>query len=257
MATNSRILVTVMGSVKTMPNTSSVPDADASRAEAEKRQESFWLGVSDRTRSMCLGSLVLVWGIFSQKKDEAILQVSSSSKVLLLAVALFSVVVVGIDLVEYLASFQKWRALSGQFTILPKLKYDGIQNVSRVLKVALGLLTLILLCIVIGHILFLKVAYGQNPTALLGHWCGGEAPRGEYICVLIEAPKGPLSVKLTYQGRQGWIECSRLSFKGNALEALCGQAKLLVKAQSDDSSRVEATLTIHTWESKRTLKRFG
>jgi len=46
---------------------------------------------------LCLGTLVVIWGIFSQKKSDGGLSISPHSKLALLTIALFAVIVLALQ----------------------------------------------------------------------------------------------------------------------------------------------------------------
>jgi len=81
-------------------------NASKIRLDSVRKCDVYWKGISDRIRTLCLGALVLVWGVFSQKREETGLLVTVPEKELLLAAAALAVIVIAFDFAEYLFGVQ-------------------------------------------------------------------------------------------------------------------------------------------------------
>jgi hypothetical protein len=128
-------------------------NADAYLEKSRIQKEKYWKGVSDRTRTLSLGALVLIWGIFSQKVGESELKFDATSKSYLLGIALCAVVVLALDFFEYLAAYRYRRQQAGEEVRFKRFPYHGVEETMRVLKVALAIFALLALCIVLWHAL--------------------------------------------------------------------------------------------------------
>jgi hypothetical protein len=205
-------------------------DANAVIKDLDAKTEKYWDGISERTRALCLGSLVLIWGIFSQKKGDVVIAFSFRQKLALLSIALMSVVVIGCDLLEYLAAFQYHRRAGGTKVIFNSLHYAQWERAMRFMKIAIGLLALIAICLIVGSALVSKLhAQGlQNHNQFRGTWCGGDRNAGQYICLQITNPEGRVEMALSWQGRAGTLGYHDIIFRDDgALTGVCRRASLV------------------------------
>jgi hypothetical protein len=232
-------------------------DVDAIRLKEIEKRDKYWEGISERTRALCLGTLVLIWGIFSQKKGDATIFFSPRAKLFLLAIAGISVLVLGFDFLEYLASFQHHRRASGEVIRFESFPYERGEKIMRIAKIVLGIIALVGVCGIIGYALMgtVNAATLQNNHELFGTWCGGDKRKGEYVCVQISRPYQQLEMKLGFQGRDGWLSCHRLRFEGDeTLSGVCGLAAVK-NVHKNESMVTQIILDEHTYI--RTLFRTG
>lgn len=226
-------------------------DADEILRESEKKRDAYWDGLSDRTRTLCLGTLALIWGIFDQKKSADGLDVSRHSKIALLTIGLSAILVLVLDFGEYVFGFEYRRKLAGE-EVRGDIDFRSWESRIRLLKIVLGALTLIALCIVLACVLSTTAfAQAEHGKLYLGTWCGGDKTQGKYTCLMVAAPEDEYLVKLAYQGRQGWLDCEELQFGNAELYAHCGRAWITASVPQNWSLQLK--LQIGDWEDTREL----
>ena len=89
-------------------------DASETLASLKKDRDAYLNGLSDRTRALCLGTLALIWGIFSQKQSDHGFGVSRPWKIVLLGIGFSAIVVLVLDFGEYGCAYQHRRRLAGE-----------------------------------------------------------------------------------------------------------------------------------------------
>ncbi len=229
--------------------------AQAILDEALKQRDKYWEGISERTRTLCLGTLVVIWGVFSQKTNETGLSFDAYARSALLKIAACAVVVLGLDFAEYLAAFQYRRQLSGDRVFGRKFRYQSLEKVMRFSKVVLGLITLVALCVVIGRVLSVPVhAQGTSADRFYGTWCGGDRQQGTWGCLKVTNPQGELVVEFTYQGIDYWITCDQVEIpQDTILNAVCGNAA--TENAWQNPNLIEMHITVGNYEDTRDLLR--
>src|SRR5438552_10618793 len=212
--------------------------AAAIATQAAQQSATLMGGISDRTRSLCLGALVVIWGILSQKKGESPFNPTLGERRVLLGIALSVVIVLALDFMEYLAAFQRTQKLGGMRNIcFRNLDYDWWEGRFRRTKLILGALTLIVLCVTIGYMLLTPVetvhAQTSPESAYLGTWCGGVVLEGTYSCVeirglsIMESGTGGARVKVRYSFQSHpWMTCTVIQVDQVRLTAQCGRGKI-------------------------------
>lgn len=182
--------------------------ADLAVVKYKQRRDKSLAEASTRTRALCIGALVLIWGLLSDKGDGRL----SASPVLmhwLLGIALAAVVVLGLDVAENLCGYQDSRKALGEKVKPNGFPYDDAQAVCVRAKLLIGASALCALCAV----LFLMVLttplraepLTQGAEQFAGEWCGGIADRNEFICLKIT--DNPLAVYYNQQGSDDYSTC--------------------------------------------------
>jgi hypothetical protein len=235
-------------------------NADSIHAEALKQKDKYWEGISDRTRTLCLGTLVLIWGILSQKVGESGLTYAAHTKSDLLKIAACAVIVLALDYIEYLAAFGYRCQQGGEKIPFKRFRYDLVERTARIAKVALGAVALVALCMVLsGVVSIVHAAENADPDKFFGTWCGGDWNEGKYSCLRVTRPQGYVVVEFNFQGHDDWINCEGISLPTeNILQAVCGRAETQSVWQND--SRVAMHLSIEhddgrVYEDDRSLVR--
>jgi len=205
--------------------------------------------LSDRTRTSCLGALAIIWAILAEKKVDAALNVSKSSKVALLAVALGATVVLAFDFFESAFGYIRSRQTAGHTGVTP-VSYKRWEDVMRFGKLILGPITLIALCLVLACILGTSLnAQTQRPaneTHFIGIWCGaavdsnGKTIPGSYRCadVHVSIPDDEMTVTIGYPDildKTTWITCGNYNFVDPIIYATCtGDGDIRLEPTSSD-----------------------
>jgi len=123
----------------------------------------------------------------------------------------------------------------------------------RVLKVALGLIALIALCVVLNRVLSVTVhAQSSSGQNFFETWCGGDRDKGTVLCLKVTKPDENIVVELHYQGHPEWLTCRGVDIdKEIVLNAICGSA--VTQSIWHNASLVELHLTIENYEDTRLL----
>jgi hypothetical protein len=236
------------------------PSVNETVAHWQMNRDLYWNGLSDRTRSLCLGTLVLIWSIFTEKKFETGFLVSPNAKRALLAIAASSVFVIALDLMEYVLGLQLRRKLSGESSVLfAEFDFDRAERWTRTLKVVLGFLALIALCVTVGSILLGSVAHAQTTTdRLFGRWCGGSAYQGTYTCLDVTMPLNEVIVKIGFQGRKSYLNCGDVRVVSSpqhdvTILAKCGKAQIAAQQTSSATMRLLLRVLDTSYEGSRLL----
>jgi hypothetical protein len=173
--------------------------AQHSASVREKRQ--YYLdGLSDRVRTMCLGSLVLIWGLLTQQETIR-LQISATQDRGLLWVAFAAVAVLALDILEYVFGYKEYvkdaDGLEPQASRYKRRKDKTVASKLIVGSVALIGLLVVLLSLVTGS------ARAQTVTpaemAFHGFWCGGNANLHQSTCLAVQQPVKKLYVELEFE----------------------------------------------------------
>jgi hypothetical protein len=163
----------------------------------EEKRKTFLNSIDDRIRTMAVGSLVLIWGLFvgGAHKD---LAMKKESRVSLLVVACGAVIVLFVDYIE------QWTGYLGARQALPHSKvrprnfpYWIVSRRAFGVKHWLGICTMITLIVVLG-LLLLQAAQGQTSQQLspyIGKWCGSDPDGNNWMHLDIEFEAGaPLAM---------------------------------------------------------------
>lgn len=224
-------------------------NASETLAARRKERDAYLGGLSDRTRTLCLGALALIWGIFSQKKGDQGIDVSRPWKISLLTVGLAAIVVLVFDFLEYACAYQYRRKLAGE-VIRGKFRYGSWEARMRASKIWLGAIALAALCLILVCILAKSVfAEGSPPYPYFGKWCGG--PPESYTCLSVSQPQGTLLVKISFRDVD-YIPCGDAHEEDNEkLVAECGVAEISASPVEDDT---ELSLHLQWPDSDSTLE---
>jgi len=140
--------------------------AATAKQQDERRRDFFRSGLSDRSRTMSLGALVLIWGVFTEKSGEGI-KLTPDLKRALFVVAIGAVLVLMLDFVEYVA---------GYFSTFPP--HPGRLRIERVLNrsvcessrsVCLGSKIFVAVVLCLRCASRLCQAFGLKTTTMLGN----------------------------------------------------------------------------------------
>jgi hypothetical protein len=196
--------------------------ADLAVVKYKQRRDKSLAEASRRTRALCIGALILIWGLFSDKAD---VRLSPSPQLLhwLLGIALAAVVVLALDVAENLFGYQDSRKALGENVRPKQFRYNEAQTVCVRAKLLIGGSALFALCAV----LFLMVLTTPARAASLtpqqnippGQWCGGIADKNEFICLKIDASAD--KIYYNAQGQQDWTDCTDSKIDGDHLHAIC------------------------------------
>jgi hypothetical protein len=210
---------------------------EARRVDAAK-------GVSERTRTFCLGALALIWGIFSEKKGEGSLNASLFWKRILLGTGIALVVVLVADFLEFVAGFQELRVQAGEITA-DKGDYAKWQRRLRVVKLSIAALALAALLIALLSILATPLFASATEYPYTGSWCGGETTYGLYTQLRIgQSAADGLAVQLALQNDTTFVDCSEISERDdNHLVAKCGHASIDVGTYNNEDSRIQVDVS--------------
>jgi hypothetical protein len=210
--------------------------ADAARARYKLGRDASLAAVSDRTRTMCVGALVLIWGVFSEKGDVK-LSLSPRRTDWLLAVGLGAIIVLALDVVEFLFAYQSSRqALEGEHMKPKDFPYERCQKACLGAKLFIGAGTLVTLCVVLLLVLTrpVKAQDSSMPADnFYGEWCGGDANASQFICLSIGAPYGSLYVQYNESGEENWTVCENPSIDGATLDVSCREIRFDVSREDE------------------------
>jgi hypothetical protein len=239
--------------------------AGAIAAQAAHQSATLMANISERTRTLCLGALVTIWGILSQKKGESPFNPNGGQRRVLIAIALCAVIVLALDFVEYLAAFQRIQKLAGTSKVFMEgLDYEWWEKGMRRAKLVLGALTLLALCVTVGYIILTPVgtvhAQSSPETAFLGTWCGGMVLQGTYSCLdvkalsLMESGADGARLKIRYSFQtHPWIPCQRARTTQARLTTECGKGAITVDRVS--TGVVQLTIVVGGRSIKTFLSR--
>jgi hypothetical protein len=192
--------------------------------------------MDERMKSMALGSLVLIWGVFTGEEHKVI-TLTDGLKTGFLIVTTGAIVVLVLDYVESLMGyFAARQRIPGQ-KVKP-MNYRGWERRTKVGKHLIGCLTLlVLLCL-----LFEALWRGSGPTEVhaqtnspmsqfLGHWCGNDTNGNNFMVLdVYDQPEEAI-----YSNRGSSQEACDISHpKSDVLELLCGN-HFYIRAQRQDS----------------------
>lgn len=211
--------------------------ADAAIARYKLKRDASFAAVSDRTRSMCVGALVLIWGVFSENGN-AKLPLSHERTDWLLAVGLGAVIVLALDVMEFLFAYQSSRQALGENKMKPKdFPYERCQKACLAAKLLIGAGTLATLCVVLLVLMLTRPLKAQDAAApadiFYGEWCGGDANASQFVCLSIGAPYGSLYVQYNERGEEKWTVCENPAIHGATLEVTCREIQFDVSREDE------------------------
>jgi hypothetical protein len=158
-----------------------------------KRRDDYFAGLSERIRTMSLGTLVVIWGLFSSDKSALTGTLTKPFKVALLAIALSSVIVLTIDLLEHIFGYQEGRQRTEKCKMKPDLDYKRLKRRASLAKQILGCATLVAFIAALGAILFTAVVHAapvEDMNNYYGRWCGGNPNTNESDVLIIDHDEG-------------------------------------------------------------------
>jgi hypothetical protein len=144
---------------------------------------------------MCLGGLVVIWGLFT-KTESASFHLSDFERSACLVLAFLIVLVLSLDVVEYLIGLRAYRELAGD-VIASSRDHFSLRNTVLFTKLGLALLTLVGLCGLFGLVLVDTPVHAQargDTTNFKGYWCGIDSSN-DYMC--LDVPED-LQMELEY-----------------------------------------------------------
>jgi hypothetical protein len=239
------------------------------------RRDLYRNGLSDRTRTMCVGALVLIWGLLTQKQDE--INLSAMDRRSLMRVAVTVVVVLGLDLAEYVMGYfaalpldmepsekaTPWRRLRNfvlnikwvRWTLMrvaTPLAFESMRKILLAVKLSVGGAALVCLCFILLRIAPVQ-AQTRDGEEFRGDWCYG--PSGEYVCLTIVRPPPTDALFVIYSVEEPpfRMECqSHFDGEKQLLSASCGALEFIEMRRIPGA--IETTRVIKgTGESKHLI----
>lgn len=190
-------------------------NASATLARRKKERDDYLNALSDRTRTLCLGTVVLLWGILTQKDSDHGLAVTRPWKIALLVIGFSAIVVLVLDFGEYACAYEHRRRLGGEGEEVSE-KYGNWEVRMRFSKIYLGAITLVALCLVLFAILtttlFAQVTVNAYP--FLGKWCGGKDDK--FTCLSIKRPTYKLEMQLSFKDMPT-IDCDEIKEESSGI----------------------------------------
>lgn len=172
-------------------------------AKRHAERDAFLDKLSNRTRTLCLGTVVLIWGIFTEKDDKLGIVLSHSSRVALVCIAFSAIVVLTLEFAEYVCGFQYRRRLAGE-KVWWGLKFNKWETRMRYARIGLGAITLAALCGVLLWILSPLVFADERPTyPYTGTWCGHDI----FTCFHESGTTSNAEAKIAFNNDDGWLDC--------------------------------------------------
>jgi len=224
-------------------------NADSTLVELKKQRDFYRDGLSERARTLCLGSVALIWGILTKGKANDSVIVTRTFQFALLGIGLALIIVLMLDFGEYFCAFGYRRQLAGDDEVSQTRNYEKWESNMRSIKIGLGAVALLALCLALAGILvtplFAQIATLAYPYT--GKWCGGNPGLMEYTCVQISKEGSETIVHLSYQGREDPILCSSVILKAPTVEATCGR-EFLVVSPSQASRRLPLAVKLELKE---------
>jgi len=175
------------------------PPKNEIEAEAEHwrhQRDSFLNGISERTRTMALGALVTVWGLFTGK-DHGMVTLSPRSSRALLFLALGAVLVLVLDFVEYAFGYQAARRkIPGEKVRPCKFNYDQWKHGLLWVKQTVGCATLVALAVLLTILLNDSICHAQTADQAqpyVGYWCGNDPNGNNWMGIRVAFNSGQLT----------------------------------------------------------------
>jgi hypothetical protein len=203
-----------------MADDDSKTTAAAAQREARQQSLAYLNGLSDRTRTLCLGTLVLIWGLLTQTGGDHSLDISKALRISLLTVGLLSIFVLVCDFLEFTFGYRKSREQAGGEEMnASTLNYQDWEDGFRKWKIRLGIVALIALCFVLSLVLVHPLFAQELPEyPYYGKWCGG--PDYGYTCLFVSKPTQWLVVDVSFANDV--ISCENIrTGAGQTLVAEC------------------------------------
>lgn len=197
--------------------------AAGAKKQDEERRETFRSGLSDRSRTMSLGALVLIWGVFTEKSGEGI-KLTSDLKRALFAVAIGAVLVLVLDFIEYIAGyFSTFPPRAGRLRIervLNRSVCESSRSVCLGSKILVAVVTLLALCFVL--VPSLRSQDNDSDKPFKGTWCSAN-----YTCLKVSmSDVGTAAVRLSFDTPKEEDDCKEIAFVNDSNEpffsATCG-----------------------------------
>lgn len=177
----------------------------------DERRKAFLDTINERIRTVALGSLVLIWGLFigGAHKD---VSMKNGSRISLLAVACGAVFVLLIEYVEqwtgYLGAKQ---AIPGSVVKPYGFPYTVVSRRMFYLKHLLGVSTIIALIVVLALLLVRSVANAQVDDPLepyIGKWCGSDSKGHNWMHLSVEIEANKPKVQFRWKDQPYLSECT-------------------------------------------------
>ena len=217
-------------------------DANETLEQSRSDREKYFNALSDRTRTLCLGALALIWGILIQKSPEHGIHTTHVTKVFLFVIGFLAIFVLVLDFGEYAFAFLYRRQLAkGESS----RSYDHWEDYVRISKISVGGLTLLSLVAVLACLLLGSLKAQGQEFSQLGKWCGDHETK--FTCVYLLRPLGNLSVQVSVVGYEGLIPCETVSESTNTIEATCE------KTSTETGSGIKVTLYLEVTDRNTIL----
>jgi len=204
----------------------------------EEKRKGFLDAINDRIRTMALGSLVLIWGLFIGEAHKDV-SMRKGSRISLLMVALGSVTVLLFEYVE------QWAGYLGAKQALPGSKvkpygfpYTEVSRRSFKIKHLLGVGTIIALIVVLGLLLIQTAVQAQTANDMrpyIGNWCGSDRDGNNYMHLTIEHESDRSIVRFNWKERDP-TECSIVHADTTSAEFRCENNELRIEAKRDNDN---------------------
>ncbi len=184
----------------------------------EKKRDSFLDGINERIRTMVIGALVVIWGLFNGNEHGAV-RVGPGTSRALLGIAAASVLVLIFDSLEYVMGYQLARQRISRVKLRwwKRFDYRGWKDRFFIAKQVLGYTTLLSLVILLGFMLIVSPgAQAQTAAAdLKGRWCGKDPSDSNYMILDVTHDNGAFQMSLSD------VQCDNVVLKDGALSADC------------------------------------
>jgi hypothetical protein len=164
----------------------------------EAKGHQYLDALSDKIRTMSLGTLAFVWALLTAESATVIKATDSQQKALMW-IAAGGIAMLAVDLLEYVAAYCRTRQLNGHgFPI--KCSLSPVRWTLLGLKLVSGTATVVGLVIVLSLMLSTKPieASADNAGQLIGAWCGDREDYGtpQPTFLEISASFGKLGAKI-------------------------------------------------------------
>ena len=144
-----------------------------------------WLDtLSERVRTLVIGTLAVIWGLFTGE-GKGIIHLRRGSTLALFGIACAAVVVLTLDFVEYVMGYNEAiQRTSDIKSVSPTFDFATWKR--RVLEVKMGLGVITLIALVISLITIFSVSLWGQDYSMRGKWCGKNANQDPYSYLILD-----------------------------------------------------------------------